>query len=414
MRGSSKLLAGLTDSGSAAGATFIAGIVAVRELSTDALALYALLFASSVLAMVLPRQLQYIPAQLGANLERGRVAPHIARDVRRGAGADVLTVMIVFASGLPVAGRVGPGTFFALVITAAAFAVVSPLQDHVRSSLHLVDRHWSAAACSVVVLGGTAVTAAGLLLVQAGIVAPLIPFGSLLLANAASIAVGAVLLRGAQRHAQYEQERFAVRARFLFAEVAVQAAWFGCNSAVLLLVSARALGDLEAARVLASPLNIVTTGLLTFMGPTLLRTVAAAESHAARRGVIRVLMAILTAGLVYAVALAVLADPARTLLDRPVDLALVGARLVSVVLEGFSGVLLYLVFGIGRSGASLGASVVAGVVGLAGTVVLIPVLREFALPVGQSIGMAVRVALGLRVLRPVMQGGPPAAPESPR
>ena len=99
-------------------------------------------------------------------------------------------------------------------------------------------------------------------------------------------------------------------------------------------------------------------------------------------------------------ALAVLADPVRVLLDRQVDLALVGARLVSVVLEGFSGVLLYLVFGIGRSRASLGASVTAGVIGLACTVLLIPVLREFALPAGQSIGMAVRVVLGLRFLTP--------------
>lgn len=400
MKSSSKLLAGLMDSGSAAAATFLAGIIAVRELGTAPLALYALLFSSSVLAMVLPRQLQYIPAQLGANLQRGRVAPHIAADLRRTAGADVLTVLIVVVSGLPLVGRVDAPTFLALTMTAAAFAVVSPLQDHVRSSLHLVDRHWSAAACSAIVLVVAALVAVSALFIPGGAIAPLIPFGSLLIAKAASIALGAGLLRGADRHGRYVPDPFRIRARFLFAEVTVQAAWFGCNSAVLVLVSAKALGDLEAARVLASPLNIVTTGLLTFMGPALLRAVAASDARGTRRGIRRVLAAILVSGIAYAVALTVLADPVRLLLHRPVELLLVGARLVSVVLEGFSGVLQYLVFGIGRSAASLGASVAAGVIGLVGTVLLIPVLREFALPVGQSIGMALRVALGLRVLRP--------------
>ncbi|WP_375388156.1 hypothetical protein [uncultured Amnibacterium sp.] len=404
MRSSSKLLAGLTDSGSAAGATFFAGIIAVRELGTAPLALYALLFSSSVLAMVLPRQLHYIPAQLGANLERGRAAPHIAADGRRAIGADLLTVVIVLASGLPVLGQVEPPVFLALALTAAGFAVVSPLQDHVRSSLHLVDRHWSAAVCSAIVLVTAAAAAGTLLLTSAGAVAPLIPFGSLLVANAVSVVVGLVLLRGSETHARYVPQPLRIRSRFLFAEVTVQAAWFGCNSAVLVLVSAKALGDLEAARVLASPLNIVTTGLLTFLGPALLRSVAAKDAAAVRRGVLRVLLAILGAGLVYSVALAVLAGPVHVLLDRPVDVALVGARLVSVVLEGFSGVLLYLVFGMGRSAASLGASVTAGLIGFVGTVLLIPVLREFALPAGQSLGMAVRVGLGLRVLRPTMTG----------
>lgn len=400
MKSSSKLFAGLTDSGSAAGATFIAGVVAVRELGTAPLALYALLFSSSVLAMVLPRQLQYIPAQLGANLQRGRVSPDIAVDAQRTIGADVLVVVIVIASGLPVLGQVSPGVFLSLVLTAAAFAVVSPLQDHVRSSLHLVDRHWSAAACSAMVLAVTTIVAGGLLLVPSSTVAPLMPFGALLVANVASIALGSVLLRGAGLHRAYRPDGLRIRTRFLFAEVTVQAAWFGCNSAVLLLVSARALGDLEAARVLASPLNIVTTGMLTFLGPALLRSVADKDLHAARRGIRRVLLAILGAGILYAIALFVLAGPVHVLLDRPVDLALIGARLVSVVLEGFSGVLLYLVFGMGRSRASLGASVTAGLIGFVGTVLLIPVLREFALPAGQSIGMAVRVVIALRVLRP--------------
>ena len=265
-----------------------------------------------------------------------------------------------------------------------------------------MDRHWSAAACSATVLGVAALVALGLTVGPVGVSAAVIPFGSLLLGNLASIGLGVMLLRGADRHLRYRPARLRVRARFLFAEVTVQAAWFGCNSAVLLLVSAKALGDLEAARVLASPLNIVTTGLLTFLGPALLRSVAARDAYGVRRGILRVLTAILVSGILYAVALAALADPVRTLLGRPVDLALVGARLVSVVLEGFSGVLLYLVFGIGRSAASLGASVTAGVIGLVGTVALIPVLREFALPVGQSIGMAVRVALALKVLRPAL------------
>ena len=392
-------MAGMVDSASAAGATFFAGVIAVRELQTASLALYALLFSSSVLAMVIPRQLQYVPAELGANVQEGRRAPLVATAARRAVPANLVALAVVVVSGLPVLGQIEPAAFLGLVLTAAGFSVVAPLRDHVRSSLHLVERHWSAAICSLVVLGFTGAAALGSLAVPRADVAPLLPFGSLLIGSTAAIVVGVRLLRGSSRHTGYRPHTFRVRSRFLFAEVAVQAAWFGCNTAVLLLVSARALSDLEAARVLASPLNIVTTGLLTFMGPSLLRTVSSGGSRASRRGIRQVLAAILGVGALYAVALIVFAGPVQAVVDRPVDLGLVATRLVSVVLEGFSGVLLYLAFGLGRSGASLVASVTAGAIGLVGTVLLAPLLREFALPVGQSIGMAVRVVLGLRIVQ---------------
>ncbi|HEY0373980.1 MAG TPA: hypothetical protein VGC94_04240 [Amnibacterium sp.] len=395
MNAARKLLAGLLDAGLAALATFLAGVIAVRLLDTRSLAVYAVLFSATVLGMLLPRQLHYVPAQLAANLEPDLRAPLLRSDLLRAVPVSAGTFLVVLASGLTLLGTAPLPVCLALGVTGAAYAAVSPFQDHVRAALHLVDRHYSAAACSVVlalVVGGGAV---------AVLVAPrspldlLAPFGLLLLGNLISVALGTVLLRGAPSHRAYRPQPFGDRARLLLSEAAVQGAWFACNYAVLILLGAAALAHLETARILASPLTILATALVTFMGPAVLRRLrpTPANPHGARNDIVRILATLVVGGAVYLAVLAVLRGPVGAVLAKSVDLGLTAARLGEVVVEGASTIVTLVVFALGRTRETLAISVTAGVTGLAATIALAPVLGLYALPVGQAIGMAVRLVI---------------------
>ena len=223
------------------------------------------------------------------------------------------------------------------------------------------------------------------------------PFGALLVGKLLSIALGSVLLRGADRFAGYRPAPFRVRARFLLAEMAVQAAWFGCNLAVLWILSSRAVGDLEAARVVASPLNIVIVGLLTFLNPALLRAMSAGRADAGefRTRIGRLFLAVIAASAAYYVLIVLLVDGVTVVFDRPTDLPLVGARLGAVLVEGLSIVIVQLIFAMDRSRLALALSASAAAIGLLVTIALLPLLGEFALPVGQATGMLVLLVSAL-------------------
>ncbi len=309
----------------------------------------------------------------------------------------MLTAAIVLASGFTLFGRVPLASYLALALTAAAFAVLSPLQDHLRSALHLVGRHWSAACSSLVVMGVVAATAGTTLLVPPAAGAELLPFGALLVGKLLSMGLGSVLLRGADRFGDYRPAPFRVRARFLLAEMAVQAAWFGCNLAVLWILSSRAVGDLEAARVVASPLNIVIVGLLTFLNPALLRTLSGGQADLGRfrSRIGRLFLVVIGASAGYYVLIVLLVGVVTVVFNRPTDLPLVGARLGAVLVEGLSIVIVQLIFAMDRSRLALTLSAGAAAIGLVSTVALLPVLGVFALPAGQAIGMLIRLVSAL-------------------
>ena len=407
MKTPSKVLAGLFDAGAAAASTFLAGLIAIRGLEGNVLALYVLLFSATLVAMSLPRQLVFVPSELKANMQPTVVAPAVSRDAFRALPIDALTALLVAVSGASLFGRVSLSSYLALALTAAAFAVISPLQDHLRSALHLVGRHWSAATCSLVVLAVVAAVAIDALLAPPTSGTELLPFGSLFVGKAISLGVGAFLLRGAGRYTTYRPDPFRIRVRFLFAEVAVQAAWFGCNQAVLFSVSAGALGDLEAARVVASPLNIVIVGLLTFLNPSLLRALSAGRTNAAglRTRLIRIFAVVIAAGAVYFLAIVVSVDLITVVFDRSTDLPLVGARLVAIMFEGLSIVVIQLIFAMGSSRGAFRLSAIAAGVGLLTTIALLPLLGMFALPAGQAFGMLVRLVSALLFVRRDLRRG---------
>jgi hypothetical protein len=400
MNRSRKLIAGLVDAAVAALGTFLAGIVAVRELPTVSLAVYAVVFSASVLAMLLPRQLHYIPAQIAANLLDRVSSPLITRDVRRATLVNVMTALVVVVVAVSLVSRAPLWVCLSLGITAAAYALVSPVQDHIRAALHLVDRHGSAAVCSIVTTAIVGISSGAALMNPHTWWLVFIPFGGLTLGNLVSVIVGLRLLAGADTHREYTQAPLADRFRFLFSEVALQAAWFACNYSILFLLGPLALARLETARVVASPVMIVVTALLTFMGPAMLRKLQATPEnrHGPRRDLLTIFGMLTAISLVYLAALTLFGPLVAAVLNKPFDLALWSARLGSTLLEGSAGIAAFLVFAMGRTKIALTNSFVAGGAGLGATIGLSFVLGPFALPLGQAIGMVYRLGSSLVVI----------------
>jgi hypothetical protein len=394
MNRSRKLAAGLVDAAVAALGTFLAGIVAVRELPIASLAVYAVVFSASVLAMLLPRQLHYIPAQIAANLIDRVSSPVVLRDARRAIGVNAMTAGIVIVVALTLVGHAPLWVCLSLGITAGAFSIVSPIQDHIRAALHLIDRHASAAVCSIVTTGFVAVSSGIALLHPQQWWLVFVPFGGLFLGNLVSIVVGLRLLAGADLHAEYVPAALSERFRFLFSEIALQAAWFACNYSILFLLGAAALAQLETARVVASPVMIVVTALLTFMGPAMLRKLKSTPEnpHGPLKDLVRIFAMLATVSVVYLIALVLLGPLVSTILNKPLDLPLWAARLGATLIEGSAGIAAFLVFAIGRTRTALSNSFIAGGIGLGATVGLSFVIGPFALPLGQAVGMVFRLS----------------------
>ena len=81
-----------------------------------------------------------------------------------------------------------------LALTAALTTILSPVQDHLRRVFHLADQSWRAAATSAVQFGvATVCLAVGYFAFD--VPAAWLPFGSLAVANAASLTAGFALAR---------------------------------------------------------------------------------------------------------------------------------------------------------------------------------------------------------------------------
>ena len=180
---------GQLDAGMSSLATFFVGIFAVRELETEPLAAYALLFSAFLVAGQLSTELILIPSQIIAldTHPLGRLGM-IRHSIPRGAVLSAVGALAVPLGALPLLGKVDRSDLVLLAGSACALAVVSPLQDHLRAMFHLADQSWVSASIAFTHLSATVV---GLLIL--GSRAPLLaPFGALVLGNTISILVAVV------------------------------------------------------------------------------------------------------------------------------------------------------------------------------------------------------------------------------
>jgi O-antigen/teichoic acid export membrane protein len=168
-----------------------------------------------------------------------------------------------------------------LTITGAITTVLSPLQDHMRRLLHIAELSWRAAAVSGVQFFGVVASLGVMLLIDAPVA--IMPFGSLAIANALSLATGLILGDVFHQKRLEEPLRFwalAREGRWLLAQAMLPSvAHFAVATIIVALAGAEALGYTEAARVVAQPVLVFATGLTAVLAPRSMK--AAMERDAA-------------------------------------------------------------------------------------------------------------------------------------
>jgi len=294
--------AGLLDAGLASLATFAMGLYAVRSLSGNELGAYALFFAAFMLAAVVPTQLVLVPAQNAAvrQAEQRARLSLLDQTVRLGIPVAVPASLLAVTAALLIAEGPGP-TLAALALTCAVCACLSPLQDHVRRTLHLGGLSWVAAGVSLVQFASTLgyLTALGL----AGVPAAWRPFGALALANLTSLLVGSMAGRYTAERGPLPRYRVGWLMRsgrwLLGVEATAAGAMFLSSALVSQLASPTDLGLAEAARVVAQPVFVVAVGLAATLGPRLIEAGAASDELTAKRIARPFVALVIAVGLIY-------------------------------------------------------------------------------------------------------------------
>jgi hypothetical protein len=282
-----RLLApGLFDAGCSSLATFLAGLYATRYFDPVLLGAYALFFTAFVLATVVPTQLVFTPAEIrglpGAGIQRLRL---LDRSIRLGIIPSLIPALLAASVALAGAEDVAISAMLPLATTAVLAAFISPIQDHVRRTLHLAGVSWRAAVVSIVQVLATGLSLAALTILGAPLGS--VPFGALAVANVASLACGLFLAR--ERHRLHELEPSDLHdllriGRWLLVGGATPAAAaFISGLLITHLAGAVAMGHVEAARLVGQPVLVLATGLSAITAPPLMEAGRGGEQRAGRR-----------------------------------------------------------------------------------------------------------------------------------
>lgn len=281
------LSAGMMDAGFASLATFVVGIFAIRYFDPATLGGYALVFAAFKLAVFIPQEMIFLPAEI-ATVSR---APSsrlglLPQSLRLGLLPAILAALLASSWFLAAPSGIPTHVVVAFTSTIAVCTFLSPIQDHLRRMLHIAGRSWIAAVVSVVQFVGTIGTLAYML--HLGVPTPWIPFGSLATANFLSLTTGVLLSQRGHRSKPKDETsfRFGELARsggwFLFAGLLAPASFFVASALVTHLAGAEALGYAEAARVIAHPLPVFVRGLSAVLSPRSMEAAQKKQLQAAR------------------------------------------------------------------------------------------------------------------------------------
>ena len=293
---------GLLDSGFAALAAFASSIYASRVFEIGLLGYYSVFLTAFVASSNIPGRLLFFPYEIAA---AGRPDHRRLAYVKTGL-IRATPLAVVSAAGFSlVAGLITQEAGFPVVLglggSMAIAASLSPLQDFVRRMLHLGHRSGKAVLVSALQLAGVLVF---LFVFDAmGIDQVWIPYLALAGANAASLLLGVFLVGSVNQGIAEEPPRFKAMARsawwLLYISLPGPALGLVVNAIVLNLADAVALGFAEAARQVARPLLVVTTGLGMSLRPRSFAAAQRKQRSAARRLEWIFIATTLAAGLVY-------------------------------------------------------------------------------------------------------------------
>jgi hypothetical protein len=270
-RNASFLSPGLADAALSSLAGFIASLYAVRSLEGPALGAYSLYLAAYVVGTLFPQQLLFLPSQIAAVRAVPASRPAILRPTLwRGATLSLLVAPVVGGAGLILSADVSGSTLVALGTGAAVLAVVTPMQDHVRSTLYLAGEHVRAALVSAaqLLLTGVALGA----LYASGTADAWVPFGALAIGTVGSGVFGLMLTSFPPAGSfDVPPARSLIRTGMALLPAAlIQEATVFISAATLASVaSAAALGTAEAARIVSRPVQAFSLGVSRSLAPRL-------------------------------------------------------------------------------------------------------------------------------------------------
>lgn len=297
-----RLSAGVVDSALSSASTMLVGLFASAYLSAGTLGIYSLFFSGFVLAAGFSQSLIFTPAEVTV---LAWPAADRLRGLRRSIGlSTVPTLGGAAAVGLATAAiaELGLGRDpWPLFVPAVATFVLSPVQDHVRRMFHIAERSELAAATSAVQLATAAATIGGLHF--AGVPAVWVPFTGLGAANLVSLLAALAMAArvrptGAPIPVMHGRE-LRTRGWYLAGSGATGYA-AGWLATILLsaLGGAALAGRVEAARVLASPVQVFGAGMLAVLNPMIIRAAQRHDRRAADRIVLPFVSALVLTSLV--------------------------------------------------------------------------------------------------------------------
>lgn len=286
--------AGLVDVGAIAVAAFAVQIYAARYLNAEELGAYALFFAAYAFGLLLPRYLFFQPVEIEAlNWPATERIQLLNSSLKYSLALPFLALAPAGISVLAVAFAVPSSTWLPILVTQLLVAVLFPIHDHIRRMLHTGNDSWSAAWVSLAQVPAVAVA---LLVLSVLSVSPVwIPFGSLALAQLASVVIAGVLVIrkisfGIGR--AFQLSRLMATGRWLLlGGLSSPAAGFVAAGLLTVLASSESLGYAEAARVVARPTSVLAVGFMAAMSPRIMEAARAGDT-AKRRVHFRLYLAV--------------------------------------------------------------------------------------------------------------------------
>lgn len=395
-----RAIAGVVDAGGAAATNFLAGLIAVRLLDDGALTLYSLLSIAAVLAMLFPQQVGYLPYRLHVNVRTTNHRPSYWASVRIAFFPSLVIAPIVIAAGFPAFDMVTGPEYWATVSATCAFAVVSPFQDHLRMSLHVVGAHWRAAVVSAANFSVLLVCFTVAVLVPADVSAPsYVPFLALALANSCSAALAAVLLVPFAPFNERPAGTLRSRSKLLVSDAIMQGMGYLSAAAVAVVLGAAASAALEAARVAAQPIYVLSTALANVYVPRIIRAVGNGERRAVARMVSRLSAVTVLAGTAYAAILLVAAPFVGALIGRTFEGPLGATRGLSFSAQAATSPFNSVYYAAGKVNRAIILSAVSALTGLAVLALSIGVLGVYAVPACLLAAAIVRLTCGMLDIR---------------
>lgn len=393
------ILGGMSDSAFSALSTFTVGLAAVRMLPDSGVALFSLMLTGYVIGQILPRNLVLTHIELSANRSATVYLPSMRDSLLRAKVPLGIAFVLTVASGFPAAGHVTFRQYLAMALGAGAASLSGAILTHMRASMHLVKLHeWAGTAALVNFMSTVAILVGGHLVLPARAVWAL-PFGALAGGQIAAMLVWrAAAARVSVRHAP-PLTVLGSRLLYLVPIGAAQLMIYTQSTIILSALGTSASAHLEGARVAASPIYVVASGLGVLVIPPLVRGLASRTPAQTLAGLTRGMAILIGCGVAYAAALVGFGPAVSAVLGREIDTLLASVRAVAFSVDGTISMNLGILIALDEFARPAWLSTGTAVLGVCVTLLLVPSLGLYSVPVGQLLAVTTQLAVGIVITR---------------